>query len=87
MAAKHELINVFDSTPYRPTGLATADQAMASVVQFLEWCTALIADAVGEHPGLDQAAQPDRDLLGRDRRGAQADREPAGRPGRDRCAA
>ena len=62
-AAKHELINIFDSTPYRPTGLATADQAMSSVVQFLEWCTALMADAVGEHPGLDRAAQPDRDLL------------------------
>jgi uncharacterized membrane protein YccC len=63
VAAKNELINIFDSTPYRPTGLATADQAMSSTVQFLEWCTALIADAVGEHPGLDQAAQPDRDLL------------------------
>jgi uncharacterized membrane protein YccC len=62
-AAKEELISAFDSTPYRPTGLATADQAMASVVQYLEWCTALIADATGGHPNLDQAAQSDRDLL------------------------
>ena len=62
-AAKHELISAFASTPYRPTGLATADQAMASVVQYLEWCTALLADATDEHPNLDRAAQPDRDLL------------------------
>ena len=62
-AAKQELINAFTSTPYRPTGLATADQAMASVVQYLEWCTALVADATEGHPNLDRAAQPDRDLL------------------------
>ncbi len=62
-AAKHELINAFASTPYRPTGLATADQAMASVVQYLEWCTALVADATDGHPNLDRAARPDRDLL------------------------
>jgi uncharacterized membrane protein YccC len=62
-AAKHELLSAFASTPYRPTGLATADQAMASVVQYLEWCTALVADATDGHPDLDRAAQPDRDLL------------------------
>ena len=62
-AAKHELMSAFASTPYRPTGLATADQAMASVVEYLERCTALIADATDGHPDLDQAAQPDRDLL------------------------
>jgi hypothetical protein len=56
-------MSAFSSTPYRPTGLATADQAMASVVQYLEWCTALIADATAGHADLDQAAQPDRDLL------------------------
>jgi len=63
LAAKHELMNAFASTPYRPTGLATADQGLASVVQLLEWCTALITDATDEHPNLDRAAQPDRDLL------------------------
>ena len=63
-AAKHELMSAFASTPYRPVGLATADQGMASVVQLLEWCTALIADATDGHPNLDRAAQPDRDLLG-----------------------
>ena len=63
-AAKHELISAFASTPYRPVGLATADQGMASVVQELEWCTALIGDATDGHPNLDQAAPPDRDLFG-----------------------
>jgi uncharacterized membrane protein YccC len=62
-AAKHELLNAFDSTPYRPTGLATPDQALASVVQLLEWCTALIADATDGHPNLDRAARCDRELF------------------------
>jgi uncharacterized membrane protein YccC len=62
-AAKHELLNAFDSTPYRPTGLATPDQALASVVQLLEWCTALIADATDGHPNLDRAALSDRELF------------------------
>ncbi len=61
--AKHQLISAFASTPYRPVGLATADQGMASVVQLLEWCTALVADATDGHPNLDRAAQSDRDLL------------------------
>ncbi len=56
-------MSAFASTPYRPTGLATADQGLASVVQLLEWCTALIADATDGHPNLDQADQCDRDLL------------------------
>ncbi|MGH3285895.1 MAG: FUSC family protein, partial [Streptosporangiaceae bacterium] len=62
-AAKHELMSAFASTPYRPTGLATSDQALASVVQYLEWCTALVADATDGHPNLDRADPPDRDLF------------------------
>jgi uncharacterized membrane protein YccC len=62
-AAKHELMNAFASTPYRPTGLATSDQALASVVQYLEWCTTLVADATDGHPNLDRADPPDRDLF------------------------
>jgi uncharacterized membrane protein YccC len=63
LGAKRELLNAFATTPYRPTGLATADQAMASVVQFLEWCTVLIGDATEGHPDLDRAAAPDRELF------------------------
>ncbi len=61
---KHRLMATFTATPYRPTGLATADQALADVVQTLEWCTALIADAVGEGLDLDAACPTDRALLG-----------------------
>src|SRR5437763_1721025 len=61
--AKHQLMTAFAGTPYRPVGLATADQGMASVVQLLEWCTSLIADATDGHPNLDQAAPADRDLF------------------------
>jgi uncharacterized membrane protein YccC len=63
-AAKHALMAAFASTPFRPTGLATADQGLASVVQLLEWCSALIADATEGHPNLDRADQCDRDLFG-----------------------
>jgi uncharacterized membrane protein YccC len=63
-AAKRELLNVFASAPIRPTGLATADQAMASVVQELEWCAGLIFDAIDGHPKLNTADPVDRDLLG-----------------------
>ena len=61
--AKRNLMNVFATTPFRPTGLATADQGLASVVQLLEWCTALIADATHGHPNLERADQCDRDLF------------------------
>jgi uncharacterized membrane protein YccC len=63
VAAKHELISAFTSTPIRPTGLATADQAMASVVQELEWCAALIFDAADGQLNLNTADPVDRDLL------------------------
>ena len=62
-AARNELTSVFASTPYRPTGLATADQGLASVVQLLEWCTTLIADATDGHLSLDRAPPCDRELF------------------------
>ncbi len=61
--AKHKLLVAFSSTPYRPTGLATADQALANVVELLEWCTALVCDAVGEQGDLRQATPTDRELV------------------------
>jgi len=50
-AAKQQLMAAFSSAPYRPTGLATADQGLASAVEQLEWCAALITDAIEEDPG------------------------------------
>jgi uncharacterized membrane protein YccC len=64
IAAKHKLMDLFVATPYRPTGLATADQGLANVAQELEWCTSLITDALDGHLDLRQAAAADRDLLG-----------------------
>jgi uncharacterized membrane protein YccC len=61
--ARNELTSVFASTPYRPTGLATADQGLASVVQLLEWCSTLIADATDGHLSLDRAPLCDRELF------------------------
>jgi len=63
VAAKHTLMDTFAATPYRPTGLATADQAMANVVETLEWCATLAGDAADGHADLNQAAPADQALL------------------------
>ncbi len=64
IAAKHQLMDVFAATPYRPTGLATADQGLANVVQLLEWCNALVSDRLDSEVDLNLAAPADRELLG-----------------------
>jgi hypothetical protein len=63
MAAKHELIARFTATPYRPTGLATPDEALANIVELLEWCTTLVADTIRERADLRDASRQERDLL------------------------
>jgi Fusaric acid resistance protein-like len=49
--AKTGLMATFAATPFRPTGMATSDQALYSLVQELEWCSALVADAIDEGGG------------------------------------
>jgi uncharacterized membrane protein YccC len=63
LAAKDELMATFTASPYRPTGLAAPDDALANAVELLEWCTALIADAVRERADLRDARPVDRELL------------------------
>jgi hypothetical protein len=63
IAAKHDLLALFTSTPYRPLGLAAPDLALANAIELLEWCTSLILDALGEHHDLSGAAPVDRALL------------------------
>jgi uncharacterized membrane protein YccC len=63
IAAKHNLLDTFSSTPYRPIGLATADQALAGVIHMLEWCAGLSCDAMGGHLDLSLAAPEDVQLL------------------------
>ena len=63
IAAEHELLSQFTATPYRPTGLGAADQALANAVELLEWCTSLVVDSVRERSDLSDAPEDERELL------------------------
>ncbi|HWX73956.1 MAG TPA: FUSC family protein, partial [Solirubrobacteraceae bacterium] len=63
LAAKHDLMAQFSATPYRPTGLTSADEALANCVELLEWSTGLVADSVRERPDLREISDADRELL------------------------
>ncbi|MEU3794475.1 FUSC family protein [Streptomyces fructofermentans] len=45
-AAAAELREVFDSTPYRPTGLSTGSRALVRLVDELTWLAAVLAEGV-----------------------------------------
>jgi len=63
LAARHELKTTFAAGPIRPTGLATTDQALANVVELLQWSATLVNDALDDHLDLTHAAVQDRELL------------------------
>jgi uncharacterized membrane protein YccC len=63
MGAKERLRTAFTGAPYRPTGLAAADQALASVVQLLDWGAEQAADAFDGHMDMSQAGPAERNLL------------------------
>jgi uncharacterized membrane protein YccC len=63
ITAKHELLGTFTTTPFRPTGPAVRDQALANAVELLEWCTQLVADTLGEQLDLKLAANPEHALF------------------------
>jgi uncharacterized membrane protein YccC len=65
LAAKERLRAAFTAAPYRPTGLATADQALSSLVQLLEWAATQANDAFDGHVDLARSCPQDRDLLRR----------------------
>jgi uncharacterized membrane protein YccC len=65
LAARERLRAAFSAAPYRPTGLATADQALSSLVQLLEWGAAQAGDSFDGHVDLTRACPQDRDLLRR----------------------
>ena len=65
IAAKERLRTVFTAAPYRPTGLATADQALSSLVQLLEWGATQVGDAFDGHIDLTRGCAEDRELLRR----------------------
>jgi hypothetical protein len=62
-AAKDRLRAAFTAAPYRPTGLATSDQALGSMVQLLEWSSTQVAEAFDGHIDLTQDCPQDRALL------------------------
>jgi hypothetical protein len=62
-AKKQQLLAAFTAAPYRPTGLGTADQALAGVVQVLDWGAAQATDAFDGHIDLTTASAADRGLL------------------------
>jgi uncharacterized membrane protein YccC len=62
-AAKVRLRAAFTAAPFRPTGLATADQALSSLVQMLEWGATQASDAFDGHIDLTKGCAADRDLL------------------------
>jgi len=63
IATKHDLMALLTATPYRPTGLAPHAQALANVIELLEWCTTLLADALRERADWREAPQLDRELV------------------------
>jgi uncharacterized membrane protein YccC len=63
MDAKRHLMSTFTATPYRPTGLATADQALDSLVGLLEWTTSVICDSLGEYRDLRDVDDVEQRLL------------------------
>jgi hypothetical protein len=63
LARNAELRAAFAATPYRPTGLATPDQAFANLVESLEWCCSLVGDVVRVVPGIQSGPDEDRLLV------------------------
>ena len=63
LATRHDLTATFAKGPIRPTGLATTDQALANVVELLQWSGTLVCDALDGHLDLPHAAAQDRELL------------------------
>lgn len=59
--AKHQLLSAYTEVPYRPTGLTVTDQAIAALVEALQWCATSVAQVVSVPSTADgQAADRDR---------------------------
>ncbi len=61
--ARHDLMTFFNSTPYRPVGLAVIDQALASLVALLDWSATQTTETLDGHLDLSAASSEDRRLL------------------------
>jgi uncharacterized membrane protein YccC len=63
VASEQRLRQLFDAAAYRPTGLATVDQALGSMIELLEWVGELIGDTVADLDEIGDLDCPDRALL------------------------
>jgi uncharacterized membrane protein YccC len=63
LRVRRELMSAWFATPYRPVGLAPADQGLAKVIHLLEWCTSMTRD-MSASLALSATADTDRQLLG-----------------------
>jgi len=61
--AKQRLLAAWTAAPFRPTGLASADQALSTLVQLLEWGVAQAGDMLDGHIDLTKSCPADRELL------------------------
>ena len=64
MDAKHRLLSASTEVPYRPTGFTVTDQAIAALVEALQWCSASVVQvtALGDRGGDDETC---RELVAR----------------------
>jgi hypothetical protein len=62
-AAKEKLRTAFLAAPFRPSGLATSDQALSSLVQLLQWGASQVSDAFDGHVDMKTTCPADRALL------------------------
>jgi hypothetical protein len=62
-AARDKLQAAFTAAPYRPTGLATPDQALNSLAQLLKWDSAQFGDAFDGHVDMTKICPADTELL------------------------
>jgi hypothetical protein len=62
-AAEVALVEAYNRTPYRPVGLAAADQAVGSMVEGVQWATTAVADALASSDFREGACPADRELL------------------------
>lgn len=65
--AKLALMKASIEAPYRPTGITRIDQAVAGLVDSLQWCTTAVAEAVADRSRCAVVSGADRARLARSR--------------------
>lgn len=63
VAAEHDLLTAFTDVPYRPTGLAVADQAIGSLVEDLQWAATSVCDTLDLLSKGAELPEADRSIL------------------------